>query len=88
MSKCERCYHNKVCIDGANYKNVETCNHFKDKELIAELHHGEWKINCDGYYPYCSECGNEPTRNEMTNYCSQCGAKMSHTDKCRVLRGI
>ena len=81
MSKCERCYHNKVCINGANYKNVETCKHFKDKDQIAELHHGEWKINCDGYYPYCSECGNEPARNEMTNYCSQCGAKMSHTDK-------
>ena len=37
MTKCERCYHNKVCINGANYKNVETCNHFKDKDLIAEL---------------------------------------------------
>jgi len=37
MSNCERCYHNKVCIDGANYKNVATCNHFKDKDLIAEL---------------------------------------------------
>lgn len=37
MSKCEKCYHNKVCINGANYKNVETCKHFKDKDLIAEL---------------------------------------------------
>lgn len=37
MAKCEKCYHNKVCINGANYKNVETCNHFKDKSLIVEL---------------------------------------------------
>ena len=37
MTKCERCYHNKVCINGANYKNAESCIHFKDKDLIAEL---------------------------------------------------
>lgn len=37
MTKCERCYHNKVCINGANHKNAESCIHFKDKDLIAEL---------------------------------------------------
>ncbi len=37
MAKCERCFHNKVCIDGANYKNSENCKHFKDKDLIEEL---------------------------------------------------
>lgn len=59
MAKCEKCYHNKVCINGANYKNAESCIHFKDKELIAELHHGEWKTRYDfdekDYY--CSNCG-------------------------------
>lgn len=37
MAKCERCYHNKVCINGANHKNAESCIHFKDKDLITEL---------------------------------------------------
>ena len=37
MANCERCYHNKVCINGANYKNAESCIHFKDKALITEL---------------------------------------------------
>ena len=37
MTNCERCYHNKVCINGANHKNAESCIHFKDKDLIAEL---------------------------------------------------
>ena len=34
----------------------------------------EWKINPDGYYPYCSECGYEPKK--LTNYCPECGSKM------------
>lgn len=38
---------------------------------------GEWKINCDGYYPYCSECKNEPPGRIMADYCPRCGAKMS-----------
>lgn len=38
--------------------------------------HGEWKINPDGYYPYCTECGEEPQGGEMTKWCPNCGAKM------------
>lgn len=38
--------------------------------------HGQWKINSDGYYPYCSECGKEPQGREMTDFCPNCGAKM------------
>lgn len=37
---------------------------------------GEWHINSDGYYPYCSECKEEPKNREMTKYCPNCGAKM------------
>lgn len=29
---------------------------------VVEVRHGKWNINCDGYYPYCSECGYEPER--------------------------
>lgn len=38
--------------------------------------HGQWLINPDGYYPYCSECHEEPKGREMTKFCSNCGAKM------------
>lgn len=38
--------------------------------------HGRWEINCDGYYPYCSNCKNEPQGREMTLYCPNCGARM------------
>ena len=38
--------------------------------------HGRWEINCDGYYPYCCNCKNEPQGREMTLYCPNCGARM------------
>lgn len=37
MTKCENCYHKKVCIDSANYKSAENCRQYKDKNLIAEF---------------------------------------------------
>ena len=37
---------------------------------------GQWLINSDGYYPYCSNCKNEPQGRVMTNYCLHCGANM------------
>lgn len=43
--------------------------------------HGEWKINSDGYYPYCSKCGNEPQNRVMTDYCPNCGANYKEDDE-------
>lgn len=37
---------------------------------------GQWLINSDGYYPYCSTCKNEPKSRTMTDYCPNCGAFM------------
>ena len=37
---------------------------------------GQWLINSDGYYPYCSTCKNEPKSRTMTDYCPNCGAYM------------
>ena len=41
--------------------------------------HSRWKINCDGYYPYCAYCGEEP-KGGMSKYCPNCGAKMCLED--------
>ena len=43
---------------------------------IDPIRHGRWIINPDGYYPYCSECREEPDNKHITAYCSACGAKM------------
>lgn len=43
-----------------------------DKAVVR----AEWKINCDGYYPYCSNCGAEPKNGVMSKFCPECGAYM------------
>ena len=50
---------------------------FKEKkETPLDFSKGEWKINFDGYYPYCSLCGCEPKNGVMSNFCPDCGADM------------
>lgn len=48
----------------------------QSEDDIAIVRHGRWIICSDGYYPYCSECKEEPKSGDMTNYCPHCGAKM------------
>ena len=43
MTKCEKCFHKKVCIDSSNYKNAESCRHYKDNSLMKEV-------------VYCKDC--------------------------------
>lgn len=43
---------------------------------LIDVVYGQWEINPDGYYPYCSNCKTEPKSGKMTNYCPNCGAKM------------
>lgn len=40
----------------------------------------EWKINSDGYYPYCLCCGVEPESGKMTKFCANCGCEMKGND--------
>lgn len=43
---------------------------------MQEDKHAKWVISTDGYYPYCSNCKNEPENGIMSNFCPYCGAKM------------
>ena len=43
---------------------------------VAPVVHSKWEICCDGYYPYCKRCRNEPQGRVMTKFCPNCGAKM------------
>lgn len=55
----------------------------------------EWRINSDGYYPYCSNCNTEPESGKMTDYCPNCGAYMKYSSskecasiECDVVEGF
>lgn len=52
-----------------------------DAGKVKYVEYGEWRINCDGYYPYCSRCGVEPESGKMTKFCANCGAEMRGDDK-------
>ena len=41
---------------------------------IAKTKTAHWDINCDGYYPLCSHCGESPAK--MSKYCPNCGARI------------
>lgn len=43
---------------------------------VQEVRHGKWEIDCNGYYPYCSTCKEEPANGVMSDYCPNCGARM------------
>ena len=75
-----------ICMVFLGYFLCAILTQNKIVELEEELRisrkakQGTWKINSDGYYPYCSECGYEPPyvsgKDMRTPYCSQCGAEM------------
>ena len=48
----------------------------KQSANTASQRKAHWIINCDGYYPVCSNCGKEPPYRTMTDYCPCCGAYM------------
>lgn len=49
---------------------------FCENAEVRKVVYARWEINCDGYYPYCSNCKSEPQGRAMTRYCPNCGAKM------------
>ena len=58
-----------VKIDGVSVK----------KNNINPSAHAHWIICSDGYYPYCSECGEEPQSGLLEEFCPNC---LSHMDNC------
>lgn len=82
-------YREEISFCGRCDRPSEECESCMDEQLadyllangIVEVRHGEWKINPDGYYPYCSECGYEPEHGNMTKYCPECGTKMEGGDQ-------
>lgn len=75
-------YYSRECVG-----HYSSCDYWDEKTdkcgLIDKLpavqqkqKMGQWMINSDGYYPYCSRCKREPRSRIMTKYCAECGAFM------------
>lgn len=45
--------------------------------LATEYKEAKWIISSDGYYPYCSNCNQEPKSGKMEEKCPNCGAIMT-----------
>ena len=80
MSKCNNCYHNKVCIDGANNKTAESCKHYVPAADVQEKKDCEKCIHFSRHateYPcnYCRNCYTDKFQ-PMPN----CGARMDGKD--------
>ena len=58
------------------YRNGFSAGYEAGRRSAGERKHGQWLINPDGYYPYCSNCKTEPKHGDMTDYCPKCGAIM------------
>lgn len=65
----------KLVVEGKEFP-IEIFDPELKELLTPPQRHGQWLINPDGYYPYCSECYYEPKGGEMTKFCPDCGAKM------------
>ena len=64
--------------------NTETLETLQEAyKLIEEYDRtaptAHWDINCDGYYPFCSHCGESPAK--MSKYCPNCGARIITREK-------
>lgn len=77
--KCDTCFYyqnnkcNTWCECGESYRPAFNKLDVIEGEIVKTAH---WIISSDGYYPYCSNCKNEPDCRRMTKYCPECGAKM------------
>lgn len=60
-------------ISGGYKRDISELDHlaFDSKREEKTAH---WDISCDGFYPFCSHCGEAAER--MTPHCPNCGRKM------------
>ena len=64
----ERCQNCKVLSMLHIIRDADT------KQLNQPI--AQWLICSNGYYPYCSNCNNEPKNGAMSDFCPNCGAFM------------
>ena len=83
---CADCIHYDICIFHHTGNENEKCVHFKNKDDVVEVRHGEWSQN-EYISQTCTACGfviDDDVSFEMYSgdcyrkpkFCPECGAKM------------
>lgn len=75
---CQNCktQHTTLCENCAIWTVLKIIRTAPTEKLISLTRLAKWEICSDGYYPYCSNCKEEPQGRVMTDYCPNCGAYM------------
>ena len=68
----------EICIEGTDVgKAMKHWNTRAEEDKQSEIEEtANWDINCDGFYPFCSNCKRTPTAHNLTRYCPNCGRRM------------
>lgn len=63
-------------ISGGYKRDISELDHlvFDSKREESKEKTAHWDICCDGYYPFCSHCGE--AAQHMSRFCPNCGRKM------------
>lgn len=66
MKSCEKCVHNRGCIDSVNYKTADKCEKYEEYEELKPCPHCNWDMSIaitlkDAPYlvAICGNCGYE-----------------------------
>lgn len=73
MSKCNSCYHKKICIDSANYKTAENCKHYvSEYDVASVVRCKDCKFRKTEYcaMQYECECGSHSYWERDIDFCS------------------
>ena len=52
--------------------------------MTIDIQNTLWKIDCNGYYPYCPKCRYEPYDGILTKFCPDCGADLRRENSIAV----
>ena len=58
------------------FKLIKQVFYERNEVMTTEIQNTHWKIDCNGYFPYCPKCRYEPYDGRLTNFCPECGADL------------
>lgn len=64
---------NYLMYSDSLFKPTKQVFYERNEAMTTEIQNTLWKIDCNGYYPYCPNCRYEPYDGRLTKFCPNCG---------------